>query len=359
MNRRLLFVASGILLLIVGYVATVFFMQFRQTRAAKPLFLEKTINTKDVVGNLAISPDCSRIVTVPALAEGLGVQIIDLHTDQVSVLGLGDEADAYRVAMSPDGATFVIGTTTYMKYQGILQIWDMKTQSCRKKIAIGKGFVSAVVFDPDGKHVYCGTTCGDGIIYRVDIFTGEVGKVFDARSSKPVPTNWDHDIWSLAISPDGTELAIGLRMGMVVWNLQSQSERFSTTSKESATTSLSFSPDGKLLAVHGYNIQIWNYQTGKKIGELKSSGSLAFSPDGKLLVAGISGAVNFPSSVTVWKVDDYSQSVGFPCHADCLRTISFIPGTNRLVTGSNDRTVCIWDLDKLTWSNNEGMETTK
>jgi WD40 repeat protein len=197
--------------------------------------------------------------------------------------------------------------------------------------------------------VYCGTSCGNGIIYHVDIITGDIEIVFDGKWSKKVPTNWDHDIWSLALSPDGKDLAIGLRMGVVVWNLADQNERFSVLNSKSAATSLAFSPDGKHLAISANTITIWDCQTGNRISELKSSGSLAFSPDGTLLVAGISGAVNFPSEVAVWKTNNYSQSVVFPCHTDCLRAVSFINATNKLVTGSNDKTICIWNLEKLSW----------
>jgi ribosomal RNA-processing protein 9 len=59
--------------------------------------------------------------------------------------------------------------------------------------------------------------------------------------------------------------------------------------------------------------------------------------------------MNFPGYVAVWRVDDFSHSFVFKCHEDVIRSLVFMPGTNTLFTGSFDRSIRVWDLDKIIW----------
>jgi WD40 repeat protein len=60
--------------------------------------------------------------------------------------------------------------------------------------------------------------------------------------------------------------------------------------------------------------------------------SLAFSPNGKLLAAGTSDG-----AIRVWQVHDLKHILNLDGHIDWVRTITFTPDGNTLVSGSDDQ----------------------
>jgi WD40 repeat protein len=172
-----------------------------------------------------------------------------------------------------------------------------------------------------------------------------------------LPIDSDLSIGAIALAPDGNELAIGLRTGVVIWNYRVKESRFYISDEKCIIASLAISPDGHYLAIRGDSAELWDYQKGQKIGDLPSPNlhshmsKIKFSPDGKLLVASLNGPINFPSEIGVWQTKDFSRSFLFSCQEDVITSMAFIPGTNTLVTGSSDCSIRLWDLNKISWAN--------
>ena len=68
---------------------------------------------------------------------------------------------------------------------------------------------------------------------------------------------------------------------------------------------------------------------------------MAFSPDGKRIVSG-----SCDNTVRVWDADT-GQPVGQPLtgHTDAVTSVAFSPDGKRIVSGSDDKTVRVWDAD--------------
>jgi WD40 repeat protein len=108
---------------------------------------------------------------------------------------------------------------------------------------------------------------------------------------------------------------------------------------------LTFSPDGKYLAVPGQDgvLHLWEIAAKKERPLAKktqvSQWSVAFSPDGKYLAAGC-----LDNSVRVWEVATGKKVHHLRGHASTVYCAIFSPDGKVLATGGEDQTIRLWSL---------------
>ena len=115
--------------------------------------------------------------------------------------------------------------------------------------------------------------------------------------------------------------------------------------------SLEFSPDGKTLAVGKYQwVEIWDLETQRVIytyephaGEVRS---LTFSSDGKILYTS-SGLAARSGEVRIWDVSSEELIRSFEVHGDTIESISLSPRNTTLITASMDEYSAVIDLTRL------------
>jgi WD40 repeat protein len=66
--------------------------------------------------------------------------------------------------------------------------------------------------------------------------------------------------------------------------------------------------------------------------------SVAFSPDGNRIVSG-----SDDKSVRVWDAKTGEQLRELQGHTDSVTSVAFSPDGNRIVSGSDDKSVRVWD----------------
>jgi WD40 repeat protein len=165
------------------------------------------------------------------------------------------------------------------------------------------------------------------------------------------------DVHSLAWSPDGSKLALGLikafedsgQAVLEIWDTASWKislqPHFDTNLKMERLLDLAWKPDGTALALstdfHG--VMLLNVLSGKVISHQSHYGSsvleVAWSPDGTRLVS-----TGDQYKLRRWKVSTgeavqlYDQRVGNPWH------VSWMPDGKRIVSGQVYGTICFWTV---------------
>ncbi|MCE9603724.1 MAG: serine/threonine protein kinase [Planctomycetia bacterium] len=194
------------------------------------------------------------------------------------------------------------------------------------------------VFAPDGKTL--ATACGDRLVRFWPLDGGEPTASFNAYPRGVL------GYLSLAYSPDGKSLvtAGGENLGRV-WDVATRSERFTLQQHSREIVDVAWSPDGKLIATAGHDkaVRLWNAADGTSVGTFGGLADpalcVSFSSDGALLAAGIMNG-----GIKVWEVASREER-GTLGHQKRVWSLAFAPGdVRRLVSGSHDQTLKIWNL---------------
>jgi WD40 repeat protein/serine/threonine protein kinase len=260
--------------------------------------LEQFTGHTDFVEQAAFSPDGYHLLS----ASGDGtVREWDITNGAEIRRFAGNTAGILSVAISPDGKTALTGG-----YDSVVRIWDVATgqQTGQFDGHVDRGFVSPLVFSPDGRWAVSSDSFGsdpdisdDDVVLLWDVATGEVIRQFVGH------TDW---INSAAFSPDGTLLATGAK---------------------------------------DKTVKIWEVATGELLQTLEGSeswiNSVAFSSDGKIL---ISGGELPDNKIVLWNTQTWEQRAVLPGHEGHVNSVAFSPDNQKIVSAGGDNLVIVWDV---------------
>ena len=154
---------------------------------------------------------------------------------------------------------------------------------------------------------------------------------------------------SVRFSPDGKMLAVGGYQTVRLFDTASGKTIATLSGHADYVRSIALSPDGKLLAAaggppqRGGEIKIWDLQTQQLLRTLNGHKdciySVAWSPDGKLLASG-----SYDKMVKLWDAATGQIIKNLQDHIDAVFAVAFSPDGKHLASGSQDRSVKIWDI---------------
>lgn len=232
-----------------------------------------------------ISPDGKWI----AIAGGDGkIHLFDFTTKELKQTIEAHETGIVSVAFSQDGQTLVSSG-----YDGLVKTWE--TDSAGPLVVINTKIPKSVFSDisPDGKTVV--SVWDDVVLWNAE--TGE--KIGPLALSEPRAIS----VRDVQFSPDGKHVAtadatVDFENAAMIWSVDER-KLTATLKHEFGVASLAFSPDGKLLATADMDVRarVWDIAAQKLLQTIEVENAtpdlVTWSPDGKLLAISSNGIVRF------------------------------------------------------------------
>ena len=281
------------------------------------------------VNSVAFSPDGSKLATGN-----------DDGTARIWNVATGTELGKFVhdssvkfVAFSPDGSKLATWSTPGTSI-GEFHLWDVATERELMNLITS----GAPAFSPDGHKLVLNEKYedpGKSFASTAEVINADTGE----KLLEPVP---NASVMSLALSPDGSKLAMTFSGGMpkILIYDSVTGKILQQINDQGVGDYVVFSPDGAKL----YDFtSIWDVATGKKLQEISAGDHpFAFSPDGSKLALG-DGDSGY--SVHIWDVATGTKLEKL-VHDGYVNSMAFSPDGSKLATGgcSSDGTARIWDV---------------
>jgi WD40 repeat protein len=269
----------------------------------------------------AVSPDGKWIATA---SDDRTARIFDARTGAALAVLRGHAGSVSSVAFSPDGKQVLTAA------EDGARLWDAASGALIAQLPGSGGKVRSALFSPDGRSA--ATAAQDG------------ARIWDLQATPPAPRVLvAHAVSFVRYSSDGKLLAAlddftarifgpsGVAIGVVAHN--------------EAINAAAFSPDGLRIvtASNDGTARIWNISGGDPQQILKGNGGkvfdASFSTDGSEVVTASDGAAwlwNASTGALVSRLEGRQGNVA-------VTRFSLDPGSQWIVTASDDKTARLWD----------------
>lgn len=291
------------------------------------------------------------------------------HTNQLSM-----------AIFSSDGKRFISSS-----YDQTIRLWDVDSGQELKNFSSHTEWVKGIAISLDGEKI-------------VSCSLDHTAKVWDTKTGQELCSFGDESIiQSVAISPNKKYIVTGSEVGTArLWSLETKKEVLCFGEHMTAVLALCFSLDGGLVAgATGKSIYVWNTQTGEQVAFFESNKArvlqlrlmsnnkhlisssedgvvrtysieaqkelrqfngynswlqnIALSPDEKYLFAAYD-SYNKDEKIQVtirrWPVENEKEfnDQHLVAHEYTIAIVAFSPDCRRVITGSTDKKMFLWDL---------------
>ena len=310
------------------------------------------------------------------------------------------------IAFDNSGSTLVSAN-----YNGTLDYWSMK--SYREIASFIEGecdYASDVAFSSDATRFACQRLNGYKVIFNqgrfgytiqaMDDNVSNAVKVWSLPTGEELIGHWNKTTSDKLTFSQSNQIFVVYKSNMISgWNLETGNELFNfEIGNTRSIQEIKFSPDGKLLALHGsaYKLIDWNLMTPNPSPILpnQQSNKYAISPDGKTLAILSQDFSNFDSAkislrginslldtkskiitanlqgfrhrmifspdstilvatgskyneIILINVDSGEEIVRLSGHTELIESFVFSHDRKILASCSHDGTVLLWDWDKI------------
>ena len=251
------------------------------------------------------------------------------------------------IAFSPNGKTLAAGASGGLESgsqaKGTTYLLNVNSGKRTQTFSPGGG---AEAFSPDGMMLATAGGPRNSATYLWNVNSGDKIATLDDHHSSSVE--------SVSFSPDGKMLATNDRDGIVyLWRLP-RGPRTTTVSAPGSVSppggpnmdAVAFSPRGTILAMGGSHGQVYlfntaTYTTTRSLPTPDSSGvtSMAFSRSGELLAAGEMDGVTY-----VWSLGSRSRISLDDPDGSVIESVAFSPNSKWLATGDANGNTYLWNL---------------
>ncbi len=273
---------------------------------------------RDGVTSANLSPDGQRLVTVST--DGT-VRVWEARTGVEQRVLEGHPEGVFSAQWSPDGSRIVTASA-----DNTARVWNASTGQQQRILEGHQQDVLNAQWSPDGSRIVTASLDDTARVWNVD------------SDQEPLVLRHERPVFSAHWSPDGSWIVTGNADGTArVWNAASAVERVRLPQRAGSVSSAVFSPDGRLVVAGGVGgSTLWEWGSPRLLTPLAGNKAV-FSPDGRRVLT-VDGEM-----VRVWDVDREDEIVALPVQAP-VKVASFSRDGTRIVSGSDDGTIRIWDV---------------
>jgi WD40 repeat protein/serine/threonine protein kinase len=281
------------------------------------------------VSHVQFSPDGTLLATASA---DRTVRVWRACDGELLSVMHGNQSDVVQLTFMPDGDQFVTACS-----DGYFRWWD--AQATRDPFVLPtSGTVYGVAFTPDGKQVVAACLLGERPL-----------RIWDAANGTELVAAGEGNFSALAISPDGSRLALGRSGTQPTIITDNLGKEITTASghwwrtdwlafRNSANELLSLGNGGRLVL---HDVAAGSAKRVGSVGEVSTGQGCraVLSPDDSFLAVG-SGQTIHLIDCTTWDAMAQLKS-----HTGNIYALAFSPDGKNLVSGAADRTLCVWDIE--------------
>jgi len=295
--------------------------------AARSRFIEVSGNA---VHDIAFSPAGDLL----AVATAEGVQLLETETWQpvVPALGSKQRPGTSIVAFSPDGGLLALARAASAQN---IQLWDVRRRApAGPPWSVWTGTPTTLVFSPDSRWLAVGSQELGVSVWDVK---GDGGPVEVARRGPSTGAEDVQRVQSLSFSPDGRRLAVCVSGVVGLW--EPEGDHWTPLPRERFAPPTAFAPDGRLVthSVSGLSLgSVEDLARGPEMPPDDPVNALAFSFGGSVL------AVSSRRSLHLIELRSARIVNSFPLGGSRASAVAVHPVTGVLVSGHNDGHLRVW-----------------
>ncbi len=303
----------------------------------------RPIHSVSFPSNLEFSPDgtmlfgAGRLIDEVPTEEKNSIHVWKVDTGGILVSApIPDDSRVIALAFSPNGDTILT-----CSWNGTFHSWDRVTL---KHAIFTTGHVrvgETLQFSPDGKIL--NTVVGKDKLWFFDTVTGSQisapkRKTYSTKqkstsSGRKISAKINKDRTAISIVDAATDTEISHIAGHkdLIWRYR-------------------FSPDRKIFATTSKDmtIRLWEVTTSKELLTIPAYSrwptTITFSPDGKILAGGgvYDQNINRSSLIRIWEVPSGKVLKTLPGHIEGIEALRF-SNDGKILASSGDGTILIWD----------------